>query len=419
MFAIKKVEISDKQNEILNVCLSETNLKKLSSSNYTTLVLGENGVGKSFLLKSIIDIFCFLESARDSNRKRKPRYQYESFYIEYYLGDDTYSIHRISGSQIVAKKNGEDIDYKEVVLPQKVLAISFMVNDKFQFNKDEDGGIYTYHGVRSSTNSTYTSSIARNIIFDLIHCIKKGLSKQVMEIFSILQFDSTIEFQWTVDKKIDKELIDLNEDGVQFVDKHPLNNWVYPTIFFQKNGQRISFDSCSSGEKHILFAYIGILSRIDHDTLILIDEPEISLHPEWQIRYVSTLSKLFDKYRNCCFVLASHSHYFVSELQGDTSTIVVLKKDPDSNTPKAEIIPYDTYSWSAENIIYNVFGIRTTRNFYFESDLSFLLTSLESFDGSAEKRDSIQAQINKLKKYVFNTSDPLFMILKEAEGRIK
>lgn len=419
MFAIKKVEISDKQNEILNVCLSETNLKKLSSSNYTTLVLGENGVGKSFLLKSIIDIFCFLESARDSNRKRKPRYQYESFYIEYYLGDDTYSIHRISGSQIVAKKNGEDIDYKEVVLPQKVLAISFMVNDKFQFNKDEDGGIYTYHGVRSSTNSTYTSSIARNIIFDLIHCIKKGLSKQVMEIFSILQFDSTIEFQWTVDKKIDKELIDLNEDGVQFADKHPLNNWVYPTIFFQKNGQRISFDSCSSGEKHILFAYIGILSRIDHDTLILIDEPEISLHPEWQIRYVSTLSKLFDKYRNCCFVLASHSHYFVSELQGDTSTIVVLKKDPDSNTPKAEIIPYDTYSWSAENIIYNVFGIRTTRNFYFESDLSFLLTSLESFDGSAEKRDSIQAQINKLKKYVFNTSDPLFMILKEAEGRIK
>ena len=419
MFAIKKVEISDKQNEILDVCLSETSLKKPSRSNYTTLVLGENGVGKSFLLKSIIDIFCFLESARDSNRKRKPRYQYESFYIEYYLGEDTYSIHRISGSQIIAKKNGEDIDYKEVVLPQKVLAISFMVNDKFQFNKDEDGGIYTYHGVRSSTNSTYTSSIARNIIFDLIHCIKKGLSKQVMEIFSILQFDSTIEFQWKVDKKIDKELIDLNEDGVQFADKHPLNNWVYPTIFFQKNGQRISFDSCSSGEKHILFAYIGILSRIDHDTLILIDEPEISLHPEWQIRYVSTLSKLFDKYRNCCFVLASHSHYFVSELQGDTSTIVVLKKNPDSNTPKAEIIPYDTYSWSAENIIYNVFGIRTTRNFYFESDLSFLLTSLESFDGSAEKRDSIQTQINKLKKYVFNTNDPLFMILKEAEGRIK
>lgn len=89
MFAIRKVEISDKQHKVLNICLSDTNLKKLSSCNYTTLILGENGVGKSFLLKSIIDIFCFLESAQDSNRKRKPRYQYESFCIEYQLGDDT------------------------------------------------------------------------------------------------------------------------------------------------------------------------------------------------------------------------------------------------------------------------------------------------------------------------------------------
>lgn len=419
MFAIKKVEILDKQQEVLSVSLSDAEIKKLSSRNYTTLILGENGVGKSFLLKSIIDIFCFLESARDSNRKRKPRYQYESFYIEYYLGDDVYSIHRISGSQIVAKKNGEDIDYKEVVLPQKVLAISFMVNDKFQFTKDEDGGIYTYHGVRSSTNSTYTSSIARNIIIDLIHCIEKGLSNQVMDIFSVLQFDSTIEFQWKIDKRIDKEVIDLNNNDLQLSGKHPLSNWVYPTIFFYKNGQRMPFDSCSSGEKHILFAYIGILSRINDNTLILIDEPEISLHPEWQIRYVSTLSKLFDKYKNCCFILASHSHYFVSELQGHSSTIVVLKKTMDSNTPNAEIIPFDTYSWSAENIIYNVFGIRTSRNFYFESDLSYLLTSLESFDGSDEKRDSIQSQINKLRRYVFNMNDPLYMILREAEEKIK
>ena len=114
-------------------------------------------------------------------------------------------VHRISGSQIIAYKNGTDIDYKEIVLPQKVLAISFMVNDKFQFSKDEDDGIYTYHGVRSSTNSTYTSSITRNIIFDLIHCIEQGLTSQVMEIFSILQFDSTLEFQWKIDNKIDKE----------------------------------------------------------------------------------------------------------------------------------------------------------------------------------------------------------------------
>lgn len=54
-----------------------------------------------------------------------------------------------------------------------------------------------------------------------------------------------------------------------------------------------------------------------------------------------------------------------------------------------------------------------------EGDLSYLLNSLELFDGSEEKRDSIQAQINKLQKYVFNTNDPLYIILRKAEERIK
>lgn len=422
MFAIRQIKISDKEQEILNICLSDAECQSPCAHNYTTLVLGENGVGKSFLLKAIIDIFCFLETLQDCHRKRKPRYQYTSFYIEYQLCNDIYCVNRISGSQIIAKRNGERIDYKEVALPQKVLAISFMVNDKFQFNKDEDGGIYTYHGVRSSTNSTYTSSISRSIAFDLIHCIEKGLTVQVAEIFSILKFDPMVEFQWKSKGKTVTAKIDLTKSSShisQLSDKQPVNNLSYSNACFFKNGQKISFDLCSSGEKHILFAYIGILSRISNRTLVLIDEPEISLHPEWQLKYISTVSKLFDKYENCCFILASHSHYFVSELQGDSSTIVVLKKDSSCNAPKAEVIPFDTYSWSAENIIYNVFGIRTSRNFYFESDLSDLLDNLNSFDGSESERINIQRKIDKLEKYVFNANDPLYLILKDAKEKIK
>lgn len=419
MFIIHKVQITNKQQEILNVQLAESEFKKFWSHNYTTLILGENGVGKSFLLKSIIDIFIFLENASNVNRIRKPRFQFESFFIEYSLGDDTYCIHRISGSKIIAKKNGEDIDYKDVVLPTKVLAISFMVNDKFQFVKDEDGGIYTYHGVRSSTNSTYTSSISRSIIFDLLYCLKNGLATQVKEIFAVLGFDSELEFEWQDDTDPIDEIINLDSYDVDFIDNFVINKWSYPMVSFFKNGKRITFDYCSSGEKHILFAYLGILSRISSNSLVIIDEPEISLHPEWQIRYVSTLSKLFSKYQNCCFLLASHSHYFVSELKSETSSIVVLKKSLDESFPEAEIIPYDTYAWSAENIIYNVFGVRTTRNYYFEGDLSYLLNSLEEYDGSESKKVSIWNQITKLRKYVFNERDPLHRLLNEAEERIK
>lgn len=90
-----------------------------------------------------------------------------------------------------------------------------------------------------------------------------------------------------------------------------------------------------------------------------------------------------------------------------------------SGPPKAELIPYDTYAWSAENIIYNVFGIRTTRNYYFECDLSFLIQSLESFDRSEEKKREIEKQINKLKKYVYHSNDPLNKLIEEAEDKIR
>ena len=307
MFIIKTVKIIDDGNEILNVKLSNDDIGEFEFNNYTTLVLGENGVGKSFLLKSLIDIFIFLKNYKI--HKRKPKYQYDSFYIEYMINNTCYTVHRVSGSNVIVTRDSLVIEDKNFELPEKVLAIAFMVNDKFQFSKENEDDMYVYHGVRTSTNSTYTSSITRNITSDLINSIEKDLYKQIAEVFSILNFDSKIEFECKMNKKTVRKTIDLNSTKkYSFED---FNKFDLPTIYFYKNNRRISFDSCSSGEKHILFAYLGILSRIKDGTLILIDEPEISLHPEWQIRYISTLNKLFNKYRNCCFVLASHSHYFV------------------------------------------------------------------------------------------------------------
>lgn len=258
MFVIKKIQITDKNKEILNVDMFDKKEMPISN-NYTTLILGENGVGKSFLLKSIIDIFLFLEYAQTP--KRKPRYQYENFCIEYQMGSNNYCIVKEVGVGIIAKKNGYTINYKNIELPKIILALSFMVNDKFQFTKDNKNDVYIYHGVRSSTNSTYTSSITRSVVFDLIDCIKYGFLKEIAEIFTILQFDPIVEFETTNGKKeqiVEKVQLDTSKD-IYFGD---YNKWHYPTIYFYKNSKRISFDSCSSGEKHLLFAYLGILSII-------------------------------------------------------------------------------------------------------------------------------------------------------------
>lgn len=85
-----------------------------------------------------------------------------------------YYIKKESGRDIFCWKNEDEIALDEIELPKKVLAVSFMVNDKFRFVKpgEDIGSVYKYLGVRKSTNSTYTSSVMQNVFYSVVHMMK-------------------------------------------------------------------------------------------------------------------------------------------------------------------------------------------------------------------------------------------------------
>ena len=64
----------------------------------------------------------------------------------------------------------------------------------------------------------------------------------------------------------------------------------------------------SSGEQHLIVLMYNLLfrDREQQDELILIDEPEISLHIAWQKRFVSSLEKI-SKLSNFDILIATHS----------------------------------------------------------------------------------------------------------------
>ncbi|WP_394201582.1 AAA family ATPase [Shewanella waksmanii] len=72
--------------------------------------------------------------------------------------------------------------------------------------------------------------------------------------------------------------------------------------------------SRSSGEQCLFLLFLGIISSIDDNSLILIDEPEISLHPSWQQRFVEILNKSLQAYSGCHFIIATHSPLIVSDI---------------------------------------------------------------------------------------------------------
>jgi len=86
-----------------------------------------------------------------------------------------------------------------------------------------------------------------------------------------------------------------------------------------------SITDASSGEQSVVISFLGIASQIENNTLICIDEPEICLHPEWQEKYIKLLIDTFSKYKNCHFIIATHSPQIISKL--DSHNCFVLSMD--------------------------------------------------------------------------------------------
>ncbi len=60
-------------------------------------------------------------------------------------------------------------------------------------------------------------------------------------------------------------------------------------IFMSSDGNRLSPEKLSSGEQHELVLIYELLFKVQPDSLILIDEPELSLHVAWQIQFLKDL----------------------------------------------------------------------------------------------------------------------------------
>jgi predicted ATP-binding protein involved in virulence len=183
-------------------------------------------------------------------------------------------------------------------------------------------------------------------------------------------------------------------------------------IKINKNNSTLSLSDVSSGEFHLIISMIGIFSKIEDNSLILIDEPEISLHPNWQMQYVTFLKKVFSKNSSCQFIITTHSHFLVSDLEGESSSVTALNRDTE-NKLISNLIKADTFGWSAEDILYNVFNVRSVRNYFIQADLTDLLGLISE---NSKNKEKIISLVNKLSELQTSENDPLRAVLIEANS---
>ncbi|WP_420794348.1 AAA family ATPase [Xylanibacter brevis] len=74
--------------------------------------------------------------------------------------------------------------------------------------------------------------------------------------------------------------------------------------FRTKDGDLLSLDKLSAGEKQLMLILLTVFLMDEEQYVLLMDEPELSLHIEWQSKLIKALRKLN---KNCQLIITTHS----------------------------------------------------------------------------------------------------------------
>ncbi len=134
-------------------------------------------------------------------------------------------------------------------------------------------------------------------------------------------------------------------------------------IVFQKHGKDISVDNLSTGEKQIVFRGAYLLKNLNSllGGVVLIDEPELGMHPKWQEKVLQYYRNLFIKNdtQNVQMIVATHSEYVLKSALEDQNNVLIITLSDCEGTIKANKITAPTAlpSITYAEIKYLAYGI--------------------------------------------------------------
>lgn len=334
----------------------------------TIILAGENGVGKSVILNSIYNLNNF------------ECIDYDKINFEIELSDD-----EIVGNYDNDIINTHDIveNWDMLITPSdgaarmidrsfdKVRDCKNIIENSFKVVYSDVGIDFMSHPITNVTSKDIDSRFSNEIS-------TSDLATQISQLIVDIQVTDALKLNEWVEKnqgesvpqsiinpRMDRFINSFNSmfpskkyKGIGIVDNQRM-------IFFEENGRKMDINNLSSGEKQIVFRGSFLLKnkKTSEESIILIDEPEISLHPKWQLKILDFYKKLFTNINNeqtSQIIVSTHSPFIIHNHNRYGDKVIILKKDDDGKIIVSDKPKY--YSWSDEELINEAFDISQLSN---------------------------------------------------------
>lgn len=174
------------------------------------------------------------------------------------------------------------------------------------------------------------------------------------------------------------------------------------------SNNELRFNDLSSGQQSLFNILLGISGVIEDNSLICIDEPEVNLHPEWQNEFILKLQNIFNHFKGCHFIIATHSPQIVSGLTSSNGFVVDLENNITYSAEKHS-------KRSADFQLAKIFNTPGYNNEYILK-LCFHLLSIIKEDKEPTQEDLKLLQDLDIFKKNLNLDDPSLYLIKQVQS---
>ena len=174
-------------------------------------------------------------------------------------------------------------------------------------------------------------------------------------------------------------------------------------IFENSAGEEFDINNLSSGEKQLFLRTLSIKMLEPNNSIILIDEPELSLHPKWQQRIIEVYRKIGE---NNQIIVATHSPHILGSVSNENIFILYRNENGKIEAKTGDELD-SSYGQPVERVLKDIMGLESVRTPKIEKDLEELrnLVDEDKYD-----TDSFKKKYNNLLKILGNTDEDLFLI---------
>ena len=380
---IKDLELLfKKDNEILDVIV----------------LAGVNGSGKTTILESIKDFFD--NKSIDFNDIEKSNVNLDIFFEEFekekivpFINIDSpnniYKVFHMLGSYNSYVKENKGLYHqltKEFENPPKIIYVP--ANNSFEEVETE------------------TSTLLRN--YEFINVVNSELMEDIPSYIATRRnYLATIEEDLTMKEITNKVVNEINsifsilELDVKL--KGFSKDEKTMPIFENSAGEEFDINDLSSGEKQLFLRTLSIKILEPKNSIILIDEPELSLHPKWQQRIIEVYKKIGE---NNQIIIATHSPHILGSVSNEN--IFILYRDEKGKIEaKTGDELYSSYGQPVDRVLKDIMGLESVRTPKIEKDLEELrkLVDEDKYDTKEFKE-----KYNDLLEILGNTDEDLFLI---------